>query len=315
MSSAVSLWLGPLAAFASSCTWAYGTSVYSALARQHAPVTVNLCRALVALPLFLVGGMVAAGGWTDGLAEFAKLGPQHLGWSLVSMSASYGLGDMSFFMATRGLGVSGALAVASAYPLWTVLGGVLFLGQTPAPLQWFGLFLTLAGVAAVILAGARGKKRPTKSEAEGIAALTSRLENRWVGLGLALVASACWGLNSFAVSRVGQGVSPFVGNAVRMACAIGINLSMAWFLFPKAPKMLPRADLKKHAPVFVIEPFLGSLFFMYGLANSALVVGTTLASLSPVIAVPVAYLTGSEKPSLIRTAGVLLVVLGLYLLM
>ena len=65
MSSAVSLWLGPLAAFASSCTWAYGTSVYSALARQHAPVTVNLCRALVALPLFLIGGMVAAAmPWT-----------------------------------------------------------------------------------------------------------------------------------------------------------------------------------------------------------------------------------------------------------
>ncbi len=302
--------LGPLAAFASSFTWAYGTAVYSRLSRGYSPATVNFSRSMIAFPLFLIGAFVASGSWGAGISEFAKLQPFHLTWFLVSMVSSYGLGDMFFYWSTRGLGVPGALAIASSYPVWTVLGGMITLGEVPSLRQGIGLVMVLAGVVAVILNGPQAEKQ------QGQSAQPSRLDSRVVGAFLALATSLCWGLNSFSIARASHGLSPFVGNSVRMAYAMVINLILARIMVRKANLRLPLpvGELRRNARVFVVEAFGGSLFFMYGLASSPLVLGTTLSSLAPVVSVPVAYVLGVEKPSWARTLGVLTVVLGLFFL-
>lgn len=306
---------GPWAAFGSSCTWALGTSVYSRMTRNHTAFAVNLARSLIAFPIFVVSAFVLAGGVGAGLADFRALSLASTVWFLISTIASYGLGDAVFLMSTESLGVPGALAIASSYPMWTAAAGWAFEGQALDAWQALGLVLTLAGVAAVILFAPSTTEEARGSEGIGevpIARLRARLPLR--GVALALLTSIFWALNGYSVFRGGRGLSMSVANSVRMAFAIGMAPLMARILAPGKPMLLPLTAIRGSFWLFVIEAYGGSAMFVYGLCHSPLAIGATLSALAPVISVPFALALGLERFSLGRTAGVALAALGLRLL-
>ncbi|MCM2322204.1 MAG: DMT family transporter [Oligoflexia bacterium] len=291
---------GPIFAFLASVTWAIGSVGYSKLSRVHSAFSVNFTRALVALPLFVAAVFVTAGGWDEGLREFAALRASHIGWFTLSMFASYGFGDSLFFWSSHYLGVPGALAIASSYPLWTALAGFLFRGEQLSVVQALGLVVTISGVLVVILSGAR-ERGVEKGLLRGVA--------------LAFLTSLFWATNNFAASQGGQDVSAAVGNSVRMVVALGISFAIGkLFLFQRAIR-LPSREIGRWLWLFALEAFLGSYFFMYGVSHSPLAIAATLTSLAPVISVPVAWLIGAERFSLLRTTGVCLVVLGIWALL
>lgn len=263
-------------------------------------------RALIALPLFALGTFIAAGSFSAGVETFQQVPLTSIGWFGLSMICSYGLGDSCFLLATLSLGVPGALAIASSYPVWTVLAGVAFRGETIAPLQGAGVLVTIAGVVLVILMG--------KSQSQSKASTKN-------GVLLAVLASLFWGVNSYSVAQGGTGISPLAGNTFRMVCAL-FTTSMIFFATTKNrdPKhhpslFLPWTALKPYFWIFVFEAFGGSLFFMYGLANSPLYLGSTLSALAPVLAVPIAVMTKTESLHLGKGVGVLLVVIGVWMML
>jgi drug/metabolite transporter (DMT)-like permease len=293
--------LGPLCAFGSSVTWAVGSSAYSRLSQKYSPFAVNFARALIALPLFILAAFFVSGGWNEGLAHFQSLRLEHWGWFTLSMTASYGLGDTLFLWSTRSLGVPGALAIASCYPLWTVACGYFFTGQTLSWTQGIGIGVTLAGIVTVILNGPKSEEAP-----KGVSA---------IGILLALATSVAWATNSFATSRGGADLLAPVGNTIRMIMALILSASFGKFFSPKTAIFLPEKQYLSSLWLFVLEAFLGSYFYMYGLSHTPLTLGTVLVSLAPVISVPVALLLRLEKFSVFRTLGVLMVVFGVWLLL
>jgi drug/metabolite transporter (DMT)-like permease len=296
----VSEFTGPVCAFLSSVTWAIGSASYSKLARTNPAFAVNFTRALVALPMFVVASYVTL-GWDP----FSSVGWRHVGWFSLSMFASYGLGDVLFYWSTRSLGVPGALAIASAYPLWTALGSAVFGAQTLAGPQWAGLVLTIGGVITVILCAPQAQR--------GLAD-PRELSRKSVGVMLALGTSGLWALNSFAVSRGGADLAAPVGNTLRMLLALGISFALGRLMAPGSRYILPRPVIRASLGVFAIEAFGGSYFYVVGLSQSPLVIGSTLSSLAPVLAVPVAWALKLERVSIPRTLGICLVVAGLWLL-
>ncbi|MCS7155454.1 MAG: DMT family transporter [Bacteroidota bacterium] len=296
-------WLGPTSAFLSSVTWALGTAAYGRLIRRYSGYAINTSRALVALPLFALT-VLAAGVWTD----WGKLDGGRLGWLVVSMIASYGLGDVFFFWSTRTLGVPGALAIASTYPIWTALGGWA-LGEAPlSGLQWAGLLLVVGGMGLVILYG-------PQEVFESGGPIPRFAGRRSVGLGLAFAASLLWALNNVAIDQGGTGLSTPAVNTVRMLLALGICPLMAAWLMPGTPRALPFTVLRRYFWVMALEAYGGATFFVYGLVHAPLAVAATLSSLSPVLAVPIAWIMGLERPSWGRTFGVAAVAAGLGLLL
>lgn len=293
--------LGPLCAFGSSVTWAVGSSAYSRLSQKYSPFAVNFARALIALPLFIVAAFIVAGGWSEGLAHFQTLRLEHWGWFTLSMTASYGLGDTLFLWSTRSLGVPGALAIASCYPLWTLACGYFFTGQVPSWTQIVGIGVTLAGIVTVILNGPKTDHASRKISV--------------VGVLLAIATSIAWATNSFATSRGGADLLAPVGNTIRMIMALVLSASFGRFFSPKTPIFLPERQYINSLWLFVLEAFIGSYFYMYGLSHTPLTLGTVLVSLAPVISVPVALVLKLEKFSLFRTLGVMMVVFGVWLLL
>lgn len=295
--------LGPVAAFLSSATWAVGSSTYSKISRDRSAFSVNFTRAAVALPCFLLASVITLG--SPGFMEaFAGLGPSRLAWFTASMFASYAFGDTLFLWSSQGLGVPGALAISSIFPIWTALAGYLIHGEALNAWQSFGLVIAVAGVVVVIL----NEPKAPEGRKHSAASPTTR------GVLTAFVCSFFWALNSYAVSEAGRGVSAFVGNSVRMLVALPMCFALSRAFGNRGTLLIPFREIKGVLWIFVFEAFGGSFCYVYGLSRSPLALASTLTSLAPVLAVPVALALKIERFSLGRTAGICLVVIGLCLL-
>ena len=159
----------------------------------------------------------------------------------------------------------------------------------------------------MIVAGNRDLRLHQRDPSDG--------HSKFKGPLLAVFTSMFWGMNMVAVGQGGTGVSPLIGNSVRMVFALLITSLMWKKLAPsRCPVVLPLGALKKNLLLFACEAFGGSLFFMYGLAHSTVVLGATLASLSPAVAVPISWILRTEKPDLLKSAAVLATVCGVWLL-
>ncbi|MBY0469725.1 DMT family transporter [bacterium] len=287
----------------SSVTWAIGSSAYSHLSKNYSPFGVNFSRAWLALPVFILAVFITGGSLSGGLALYRELTPYHWAWLATSMVVSYGIGDALFLWSTRYLGIPGALAISSAYPLLTTLYGVLFREEVLSMKQALGILVAIGGMVLVILYAPHTEVSRHKKRSHALK-------------GLALATGACllWAMNSIAVSYGGQGISPFVGNSVRMLLALPISAAAGFLLARRQPLLLPVREFKKYWWAILFEAFGGSTFFMYGLAHSSLAIGSTLSALAPILAVPFAWAIGGEKVSYVRTGGVGMAVCGLWLL-
>ncbi len=304
------IWLGPLSALLSSLTWAVGSETYSRLSRRNSAFRINFTRASVALPMFLLMAISL-----HGVESVHAITLQHVGWLLLSMIASYGLADFLFLTSTRDLGVPGALSVASIYPIWTVLLGVIRGDQWLRPVQWLGLVLTLGGVIFTVLAGAQ-----TGGKSAALQGRTVR------GVLFASITSFLWAMNSFSVAQAGSDLPVHWVNVIRMALALAFCGLVGWWSEGRRSvarsetgvswrPWLRDANVGRSFWVFPFEAFGGSLFFAYGLAHSPLALGSTLSSLAPVLAVPLAWINRSEEISFRRAFGVIAVVVGVALLL
>lgn len=289
--------IGALAALGSSVTWAVGTTVYPSLSAKHSPFEVNGSRALVALLLFPLSL------WADGSAGWSLVGSGHLSWMLLSMVSSYFLGDACFLWSTRALGVPGALAIASSYPIWTATAGWLFRGEDLSLRQLLGIGLALVGTFTVILSGYRF------SRSQGAAKGYGR------GVAFGLLTSGFWALNSWSVAAGGAGLSPWVANTIRMSIAL-LLCSLASSMLHRRPRVgIPLASLRPNLPIFAFEAFGGSALYVYGLTHSSLAMASVMSSLAPVLAVPLAWVRKSEPLPAAKVAGVLIAVFGVAILM
>lgn len=305
--------LGPVCAFMSSVTWALGSAGYSRMAREHSPFAVNLARGMIGLLLFLLTALVAGALETHSLngawSAFDVLDARHIGWLGLSMFASYGFGDSVFLMSTRALGIPTALTIASTYPLLTSAWGAFVDHQWLSVTQTVGLLVTVAGVALVILSAPKPAQADSHADDPAL-----KRPSRTIGFLLAFLAAFLWALNSYCVTRGGQGISAPVGNTVRMVAAVLLCLIFGKVLYPKDRITLPRSVFRRWGWLFVLEAYAGSYFFVFGLAHSSLAVGSTLVAVAPVISVPVALALRLEAFSWKRTAAVITVVFGLFLL-
>jgi drug/metabolite transporter (DMT)-like permease len=301
--------IGPISAFLSSLTWAIGSAAYSRISKTNNPLSVNFTRAMISLPAFLVVVFCVCGGsFTEVFHLYRDLPQEKFTWFFISVLASYGIGDIFFLLAARHIGITAALAIASAYPLVTVFFE-LFEGKHLLPIQWFGLFLTLGSVIWVIILSHRPQ---TVERAEGEPA--SFRKSFPFGIFLATLTCFSWAINSLSVAKGAAGMNAAQGNSIRMIFAILVITILYAIRYRTLPRFVETKVLKKSWWIFLVESFGGSLFYVYGLSHSPLVLASTLSALAPVIAVPVSVLMRLEKFSFRKTLAIIFVVVGIFCL-
>lgn len=291
--------LGAFAAFTASITWAYASTRYAEAASRAGSVRINLLRAVFALLLWFSALAIAEGLHT--LTTVSSTRALYLAGSIV---CSYAFGDGLFFAAAARLGISSALAIATIYPLWAALYGALFRGEPFGAVRGVGLLFCLAGVSALLKLSR--EPGPTQT-ARGKAAL---------GVLLALGTSLCWAGNAVLLKLGAEGISLYQANTLRFA--FGALLLAAQL--PRKPtegasppaRLLPLA--RSLALPLLADTGLGSVCFVYGIANTDLALGATLSSLSPLVAMPVAAALGVERLTWPRALAVTVTVCGVVLM-
>ncbi len=308
-----SLQLGLFCAFMSSVTWAIGSASYSKMAKLYSPFRINFTRALVALPLFILAVFLTS-GLQGGLDAYLALENRHFALLTISIFCSYALGDVFFLFSAVAIGVPGALALASSYPIGLALIRFFSQGEVLRSVQIIGLIVAVVGIAAVILTDPKKVRDPADLENPN-PAIQAWMKKKSVGIAFGLITAFCWAMNSYTVGMASLELHAAVANTVRMLVAI---LLIPIFFFVTNKKLvtpLPFSVLKSMGWVFAMEAFGGSFFFAYGLSHTPMVIGGVLSSLAPVLSVPIAIALRLEKFSWARTLAILLTVSGLILLM
>ncbi len=305
--------LGPLAAFGSSCTWAIAAVAYSRLSFKYPAHVINMTRAILSLPFFAIAFALDVGP-AEALEALFIIPISSWSWFAVSMTASFGLGDVLFLISTRHLGVPRALTLASIYPLWATLVESFrkVQGGEALPLTiWIGVALIVSGVGLVT--------RTQSTNGDPVA-----IKNRFklfIGILMALLTSLAWSMNNVAVEHLGSTHSFWLVAIGRMLAATMLcpfyGILFRKIFDPNAPKAwsgpwwLDGADFRTYVVLFIVEGFCGSLMFVYGVSNSPLSVGSALTSLSPVVSVGVLWALDRKAPAPLTLVGMILTLFGL----
>jgi drug/metabolite transporter (DMT)-like permease len=285
--------LGALAALGSSVTWAFATSRYAKASASVGSLRINLARSLVVFPLFVAGALIL-----HGRALFSGVGRESLGWLFVSVICSYAFADNLFLMATRRIGVSSALSIASTFPLWAALVAVLR-GEPLGASRGLGTVLCVVGVVWVVRLSSSPDENTKKHDA--------------VGLLLAFTTSVLWAGNAISTKLGSLSLDGFQANSLRYAIALMLLVPTVLAARPAGPKRPPEGWLWV-VPAILADAFLGSFLYVYGLVNTSTAVGATLTSLSPLISVPFAIWAGTERWNRNRFLAICITVAGITLL-
>lgn len=286
--------MGELAAVVAAIAWAFGSLLFARIGRDGVPPgAMNLGKLLIAGSLLALTALALTG-------HVVPLGAPTSALVLLTLSgfAGLSLGDTAYFSAIVTLGVPRAILLLSSAPVFAALGGYLWLGERLDVRALTGMALVFGGITLVVVR----RDAPGTSSARGILygfvaalgqAAGSLLSRRAMQVGLEPLAAA-----------VGRILTGAIG---LYAIALITRDAVPW----------TRALLQRRTFVRVGLASLVGTYCGIWLAQTALLrsrstgVATTLLATSPVFALPIAHLAGTEKMTVRAVVGVLITIAGI----
>ncbi|MEE2711774.1 MAG: DMT family transporter [Planctomycetota bacterium] len=273
--------LGVGAALLSSALWAWASTRFTPLIRNHGPFAVNLFKTIGGAALFWLTTAILSLSGSD---VFAGCTPEMAGLLIASGLIGLAFGDYCLLAAIDRVGVRQATLLHATAPLWLLFLNLAGAGQPLRGIQVTGILLVVIGVMDVTRRRTRGAGTDSRRVRGGII----------LGL-LAAVAQAV----AIQISK-GPTVaceSAAVVSAVRLTGAIvGLVVVAAGTRQIGAFMGLvtDRRDRQRAlGPVF-FGTFLGVLCMTVAIDASHEAVAGALLSLTPVFAVPISRLVLGE---------------------
>jgi len=292
--------IGELAALLTSISWA-GTSVlFTKATQQVGSIIVNRIRVLLAL-IFL---MLLNWAFYGYLLPF-DAGTDRWLWFALSGAIGYALGDAFLFQSFLCIGAQRSMLMMSLAPLMSAGLAWVFFGETLTGIQMFGVIVTLAGIAWVILRRRSETNNQVCSPVQGVL----------FGLGAATGQAV-----GYVLSKQGlmDGFSPIAGNSIRMLAAVIV----LWGLASIQGKAKETVNSMREKPkVFgwltmaaITGPVLGATLSLFALQHTQVGIASTLIALPPVFLLPVSWLVFKEKFDWGAVLGTLVAIGGVALL-
>jgi drug/metabolite transporter (DMT)-like permease len=291
--------LGQFLALITAFCWAISSLSYEQAGKKIGSLNVNLLRLLVAYLFYTLFALIYRGtAWPAGVNLH--------GWIWLSLSGIVGffLGDLFLFEAFVRIGARISMLIFALVPPLTALMGFMFLGEILSGSDLLGMFITIIGVAMVILKRGDGKSKFVfKHSISGIL----------FGLGGALGQSGGLILGKYGM----QDYNPFLVSQIRAIAAIGC-FTLLFFAMKRWRKVF--ASAKSIAAWRWISlgsffgPFIGVSVSLFAIRFIPTGVASTITSIVPVILIPPAIIFFKEKVNLIEICGALIAVAGVAIL-
>lgn len=300
--------VGEAIAIGTVLCWTVSVQFFGAASKEVGAIPVNIIRLSVALILFGIFLFVR-----DGTLVPINF-PAHA-WLYLSLSGIVGffIGDIFLFKALVELGPRVAMLIHSlAAPAAAVIGW-LFLNETYILHQWIGIFVTLLGVAVVIL-----EKNQKASPAQKLK--VRRISFQGVVFGFAAMLGQAGG---YVLSKAGMQIESGYLDAFAATQIRAIAAFFCFVLFFTVTNKwgnVKKALTNTKAVTFTaigafIGPFLGvslSLLVLHYLTTG---VAATFLSLVPICIIPFSIFLHKEHVSIRAFGGAVTAVFGIYLLM
>lgn len=305
--------LGPLAGVATSVLWTATSLFFTEGGRRIGPTLVNVTRILFAIILLGLTHHWLTGGWLPQVRN------QQVLYLALSGVIGLSIGDQALLTSFIDIGPRKTMLIMTTSPLIASLFGWLALGERLTGMSWFGIALTLGGVAWVVCTRRTEVTRPG--------------DHHLRGLVLAFVGAACQAGGLFLSKKgIGHGwlpaddhLSPQTATLVRMVFAgVGMVPILAVHAYrgrtAKRRERIPGRMARMRAGILfsflgaVTGPFLGVWMSLVAAHHAPLGVAQTLCSLAPVFILPVVVVIHGERVGIREILGAVVAVSGSALL-
>lgn len=291
--------LGEMAALATALCWTISAVAFEAAGKKVGSVSVNLIRLFIALALISVFNQFTRG-------MMLPLDASGSAWLWLSFSGLIGfvIGDLFLFQAFVQVGSRISMLIMSTVPPITAIIGFVIMGERITLLGLTGMFITIGGIAIVIL---------TRNSDDKLV----RLTHSGKGLLFAFIGALgqAFGL---VLSKFGMGsYNPIAATQIRIIAAIigfsiMVTISKNWGKIFTALK-----DLKAMQHITIgsfFGPFIGVSLSLVAVQHAATGIVSTIMSITPILIIPLAIIMFKEKVVLREIFGATISLIGVSLL-
>ena len=282
-------------ALAAAATWGLGSVASASVSKQLGTI------AYVRWRMFFVTILL----WCWILfTQQAVVFSQH-SWSLAALSGIVGIfiGDMCLFAAMNRLGPRRATILFSTHAIFSTVIGYIIFAERFNVFAYIGGALTIGGV---MLAVAKGHHKNTDHSWEPST-------NRWTGVAFGLTAGLFQAVGA-GISKpiLDAGMDPILALSIRVSVAF-IALLLMYILFPLTAKPKNPITLPIIAMVAVsgcLSMGIGMGFMMIALRDGSLAIVGVLTATTPVLVLPLLWLTMKRIPPIGAWVGAVISVFG-----
>lgn len=276
-------------------TWAAISILVQSLSGVLRPVSITAIRSTVGGVIILAAALLA--GHAPEILRMPLWAVLAL-WT--SILLSMGFGDTVFFASMDHLGVTRALILSLANPLFTTIVGMGLLGEGVTVPRIAGILLIVGGLALIIFG---------KGEGEGRGHGDMRR-----GLRLVFLAAGAWAVSAIIMKPPLQAISATAAAAVRIPMA-GLAIWLTPWTRGTVRELAKTSRTERwHLIAICVLSAAGSLLFTTGIKYGGVAVGNVLASTSPLFTLPFEVLVFRQRPSAWTIFGAVITVGGVGLL-
>ncbi len=286
---------GEIIALLTAVCWSFTAMSFEAAGKKVGSLSVNLIRLLMAVFLFMGYNWIVRG------FPFPSDASVHnWTWLLLSGFIGFCLGDLCLFQAFVVIGARMSMLIMSLVPPITAVLGWMVMGETLTGLGFLGMFLTIIGVALVVL-----ERNPDKRISNFKHPVTGVL----LGLGGAIGQAI-----GLVLSKYGMGsYNAFAATQIRIFAGI-FGFFLIFTLMKRWKKFFITFTHKRAMSLIslgaVFGPFLGVAFSLLAIQHTETGIASTIMALVPVLIIPLAILFFKEKVTTREILGAVVAVVG-----
>lgn len=293
-------YIGELSAIVTAFCWTITAIAFEASGKRIGSLAVNLLRLGIA---FVFLGIFTF--FTRGMFFPMDASPHHWFWLALSGILGFTLGDLALFQAFVVIGARVSLLIMSLVPPIAALLSWVFLGEILGWQNFFGMCLTLVGIALVILGREPGngilKKRSFN--------FSYSVQGILLALGGALGQASGLVMSKFGM----KDYNAFSSSQIRVLAGI-IGFSILFSFWKKWSRVWNAFSDHKAMGIVSIGaffgPFLGVSFSLLAVQHANTGVVSTIMAITPVLIIPASIVFFKEKIKIKEVIGAVLAVSG-----
>jgi len=290
--------LGEIAALLTALCWTISGIAYEKAGKEVGSLAVNYIRLILGFIFVSLYSLVSRG-------IFLPVDATYHNWIWLSLSGFIGffLGDLFLFQAYVEVGTRISLLIMALSPPLAALLEFIFLKEKLHMLNLLGMFITVMGIAIVILSKEEGEKIKISHSKKGL--IHAFLGSLGQAIGLI-------------ISKIGMGTyNPLAATQIRIISGF-IGFSILIFFLKKFNEVKIALKDKKAMQEITIGslfgPFIGVTLSLLSLQYTTAGISSTISSITPVTIIPFSVFLFKEKVKLKEVLGAVISVIGVAIL-